>query len=101
MSALEDFAKAKGYEIRIDRRAKGDLAPVREFVLTSGQVAEVAQLQARVAELEAALRTVLEGAEFHADFSNGVVCPNTGSDQGEATASCILRDCRAVLERKP
>lgn len=58
------------------------------------------QLQARVAELEAALRTVLEGAECHADFSNGVVCPNTGADQGEATASEILRECRAVLERK-
>lgn len=62
--------------------------------------AETAQLQARVAELEAALSTVLVGAECHADFSNGVVCPNTGADQGEATASEILRECRAVLERK-
>ena len=58
------------------------------------------QLQARVAELEAALSTVLVSAECHADFSNGVVCPNTGADQGEATASEILRECRAVLERK-
>lgn len=100
MSTLEEFARSRGYVIRVDRGPRGDEAPVREFVLTSADVAEIAQLQARVAELEAALSTVLVGAECHADFSNGVVCPSTGADQGEATASEILRECRAVLERK-
>lgn len=71
-----------------------------EYVFYADHQQTVAQLQARVAELEAALRTVLVCAECHADFSNGVVCPNTGADEGEATASGILRECRAVLERK-
>ena len=39
----------------MDRGPRGDEAPVREFVLTSADVAEIAQLQARVAELEAEL----------------------------------------------
>ena len=55
MSTLEEFARSRGYVIRVDRGPRGDEAPVREFVLTSADVAEIAQLQARVAELEAEL----------------------------------------------
>ena len=59
MSTLEEFARSRGYVIRVDRGPRGDEAPVREFVLTSADVAEIAQLQARGAELEAALREAL------------------------------------------
>lgn len=52
MSTLEEFARSRGYVIRVDRGPRGDEAPVREFVHTSADVAEIAQLQARVAELE-------------------------------------------------
>lgn len=74
MSALEDFARTRGYLIRTGCGPRGDFEPIREFVLSSAHIAEiasdqqtVAQLQARVAELEAALA---DEREVHVSVSS-------------------------------
>ena len=71
MSALEDFARTRGYLIRTGCGPRGDFEPIREFVLSSAHIAEiasdqqtVAQLQARVAELEAALAKAQKLAKY-------------------------------------
>lgn len=64
MSTLEDFARSKGYSIRVDCGPRGDEAPVREFVLTSAHVAELAGAQAEIARLRGALEVLETDAHF-------------------------------------
>ena len=84
MSTLEDFARSKGYSIRVDCGPRGDEAPVREFVLTSAHVAELAGAQAEIARLRGALE--------------GLLTSVTNPEEGEICRRLAVKDAREALK---